>query len=527
MTNRIKSASVAVFANDTQIDRAQAFGVSARLDQEDLLEIGNLDIVEVIDNVPTVDITVDANQYGSVKTLAKFAKKNYNWGTTTVSLKDANTVTVSSGQFYINEMKYTLAAAADKTVSAPTGSSQTRIDVVSISTSGGVFLTAGTAVFTSGTPAVPTTPAGCLRLALVQRTSTSTSAAVDMTYLSILNAYDSTSIALRDFELASVDFTAPVKETGDNTDTTYAITRTMSITDAYVNRYDAAFSVNGTATESWSLESDNKTWFLNTASTLFVDRFQGTGSTSAFTLSYAPTLRDNGKYTVRAYKYDSGDATYTALTEATDFTVTGTSLTLTAPASDQVLVVRYPTSGCPASAQPFFKRVPTAVDPHPVIAGGLKHGQVEIYLSDDASNHVLRLQSVSISCSLTREALYEIGHKRAYDRPMTFPIPITVQVEALASDLKEFARLCGKTFATVKELSIDGFLKNLDLTVKIYREDDVIRASAPYVQSIPLKTITVSKVSVTDENTDTRVEGNATQSFGFKASTNLTVAGLI
>lgn len=526
MTNRIKSASVAVFADDTQLDRLQAFGVSSRLNSEDVREIGNLDIVEVVDDIPQVEITADSNQYGSVKTLAKFAGKNYNWSTVVVTLATSGSVAVSSGYYFINEMLYTKAAASTHTITAPASANQKRIDTISIATNGTVTVTAGTP--TTGTPVAPATPAGNLKLAEVQSNANASAEAVPMTYLNILNCHDEVSLALKDFEFASVDFVVPVKEQGDNTDVTYGITRSMYVADAFVNRYDAAFSVNGAATENYSLESDNKTWFLNAAGTIYVDRFKGNGTTSGFTLTCTPTTRDNGNDLIKCYKYNSTTGVYTTLVEGTDFTVTAKALELSAaPLAAETVVARYGTNDCPLSGQPFFKRVPDEVDPHPVIAGGLRHGQVEVYLSDDTANHVLRLQSVTISSSLTRDALYEIGHKRAYDRPLQFPIPITVQVEALASDLREFARLCGKNFSTANELSIDQFLKNLDLTVKVYREDDVVRSTAPEVQSKPLKTITITNVSLTDENFEIRTEGNGTSSFGLKANSNLTVAGII
>lgn len=547
MANRIKGSSMTVYANDTQLDRIQTFGVSSRLDSEDLREIGNLDIVEVLDNVPTVDITCDANQYGSLKTLAKFAGKNRDWGNLAVFLKTAAhataTVKVADGYYFIDEMKYTLTGtqgftdyllvAGDKPATGM--HAWLAITVDSAGTIDGVKgADVSDATPLNHTTNMPTVPAGSLLLALVY-----VKYQTDMVASDILNCNAYSEIKLKDFEFAKVDFTCPVKESGDNT-TTDDITRTMYVENAYINRYDAAFSVNGLATESFSLESDNKVWFLNGAGAVYVQRIQdATELLTVFDLDYAPTARTNGNTAVKAYTYNSTSGAYTLLTEvasagaAGEFSIAynvdtweltvGAALTAT-----DTLVVRYAVDPSLISDadMPFFKRTPSEIDPHPVVPGGLRHGQVEVYLSDDANNFVLRLQSVSISSSLTREPLYEIGHKRAYDRPLTFPIPITVQVEALQSDLKEFARLCGQTFSgagEATELSIDQFLKNLDLTVKIYREDDVARATMSAAQSIPLKTIVVQDVSITDEANELRVDGNGTQTFGMKANTNLSV----
>lgn len=562
MTNRIKAASMTVYANDTQLDRVQTFGSTARLDSEDIKEIGNLDVVEVVDNVPTVDITLDANQYGSMKTLRKLVNKNFDWGTMAVT-PSGTSAAISSGIYFIDEQKYVKAAASLYDLSAlypASAASSHCVATICISSAGTVTGVAGSTTGLAYDPTIPATPAGYLRLADISLKTDAASAAVNTDALHILNNHCVITtgttgpdyLHIKDFEFAKVDFVCPIKETGDNT-TTDKITRTMYITDAYANRYDAAFSVNGLSTESWSLESDNKTWFLNTGAIVYTDRFAGGTSANSFT--YTAIQRDNLAYVLKAYKYNPTSGTYTDLALTTDYTATSAAITqvsATSAAAGEVLIVRYlvdPASvtdvNNAVSGQPFFKRNPSDISAHPVVAGGLRQGQVEPYLTTDgetdilgtfpanvaavtsATRGVLRVQSVSISTSLAREALYELGHKRAYDRPLTFPIPITIQVETIASDLREFARLCGKEFATAKEMRIDQFLKNLDLVIKIYREDDIARADAGWVMKQPLKIVLVKDISVTDEAMELRVEGNGSQTFSFKANTNLIIRGRV
>src|SRR5690606_14588843 len=80
--------------------------------------------------------------------------------------------------------------------------------------------------------------------------------------------------------------------------------------------------------------------------------------------------------------------------------------------------------------------------------GGLRQGQVEVYLVDpDVSTDYemsLRLQSVNVSATLNREALSQLGNLKPYDRPVTFPIEITTAVETTAGDLETFAKFAGK-----------------------------------------------------------------------------------
>jgi hypothetical protein len=551
MANRIKGSSMTVYANDTQLDRIQTFGVSSRLDSEDLREIGNLDIVEVLDNIPTVDITCDSNQYGSVKTLAKFADKNRDWGTTVVVLKDASGVTIKAGEYFIGEMKYTLANDASLSLGSHKPGSGKRCWTLVCLNADGSGVTHDSCDYSTDASLAMVDPPWDdvlpdeLPLAVVYLRN-----AKDIEADDILNVNQKQTILLKDFEFAKVDFVCPVKEAGDNT-TSDPIARTMYVEDAFINRYDAAFSTNGLATESMSLESDNKTWFLNDAATIMVERFSGgfDGCGDHVHLTYTPTTRDNGKKYLKMYKIDTSGNYTVIVDDDIDFSGTVVKFDSGTLATGDVVVVRYPmdSEDCCGDDVPFFHRLPATINPHPAVPGGLRHGQVEVYLTTNAATDtlgafpadvaaqdndsslkgVLRLQSVSISSQLGREPLYEIGHKRAYDRPLTFPIPITLQVEALASDLREWARFTNKDFTSDTELSIDMFRKDLDLVVKIYREDDVNRANMSPAQSIPLKTIVIKDVSITDENAELRVDGNGTQTWGMKANTNLSVTGCI
>jgi hypothetical protein len=79
--NRVTYRGVGLFINGTQIDRATAFGASGTINKEDMFEIGNSDIVEVVDDINEVSMTLDANEYGSIKTLAAICGKKDEAGT--------------------------------------------------------------------------------------------------------------------------------------------------------------------------------------------------------------------------------------------------------------------------------------------------------------------------------------------------------------------------------------------------------------------------------------------------------------
>lgn len=529
---RIKPGGVGVFANDAQLDRVQAFGSSHRVDPEELKEVGNVYIVETVDGVPTVDITLDTNEYASVKTIATLANKqrDYGWVFVKPNASTGTSVTVDSGEYFMNEMLYSLTAAADVALSTDIlalTATQKQIVVLSVKPSGSsssITKTLGTA-FTTDTVAAattntPVTPAGELKVAEIQIENGQTTITQD--YIRI--THDLVSVVEKDFETAYVDFSVPVKETGDST-TADAITRTQYVENAYVNRYDFNYTADGVATENFSLETDNKRWFLNTCSNIVCDRFVTTaGANQAYTLTQTP-VKAYTTYTTCLYVgvYDTVTDTWTELTETTDYTVSGTTLTLIADrGAGKIAKARYTA----AAGGRFFKILPKTKENYPYPAGGLKGGQLEIYLSDDASNKVQRIQGINGSLELTRDALYEIGAKKSYGRPLQLPVPVTLNIETTASDLEDFARLCGKTFATVKELSSSDFLKNLDVTIKLYRDDDVKRAKLPVNSRKPLKTITINNISITEDGGEVRVDSNMTQTYAARAD-NLTWASYI
>jgi hypothetical protein len=130
--------------------------------------------------------------------------------------------------------------------------------------------------------------------------------------------------------------------------------------------------------------------------------------------------------------------------------------------------------------------VDSAAKPEDV--GAVRQGQVEIYLIDkDVTDPgadrdallALRLSSATITADLTRETLFELSHLRPYDRSLTFPIPFTVTVETTATDLTEYATFASKRAGvvggTTDDVSIFDFMtaqNRLDLVVQIYQQTD-------------------------------------------------------
>jgi hypothetical protein len=170
----------------------------------------------------------------------------------------------------------------------------------------------------------------------------------------------------------------------------------------------------------------------------------------------------------------------------------------------------------------------------------------------------LRLQTVTITADLAREQLKELGHLNPYARPLTVPIKFTVAVETTASDLETYAKFAGKAgefkSGTLTDLDIIDLLakQNLAIVAMIYQQtdqeaggtgsdrkalsadmfgDEYFVNGVRYVynqvdgslREYPLKTVIAKDLRITDEATNTPITGNATQTFSFRGTNDVTV----
>jgi hypothetical protein len=501
--SRVRYSGVGAFFDDVQGNRIQAFGSSSRLTTEDMNELGTLNIVEVVDDVPQVDVSVDQNENGTLDLFALLSNKPY--GCQVVAIPSGNAV--GSDQVKVLSGVYKSSAGhpiffEGGSIAVPSGSGQ--IVYLKPEVSGGASAKLGV---TGGS-----VPAGSITVA-----SVSGSSIIKQSDITDNRSFGT--VTHLDFELACVDIFVPVKQTMPGVSVTGgSIDRTMYLEKAYANNVDFSFQTSGVVTASYRLETDNKRWFLNGAAQIVVDNLKAASGTSA-TLTQTPNQLANGNFVLKLIKNG------TELKEGTDFTVSGKTVTFTSSlTAGDLLKVRYTSS----TGGQFFSPVPSSENPHPELAGGLKQGQVEIYLSDDTGSRVTRAQSARISLPLTREQLGELGALRPYDRPMQLPVNLSLTLEFRDSDLEMLARFAGKDVATATEIAIDDLVKNLGLTVKIYRENDVQRAKLPagHPNKYAIKTFTVSNIIPQNENWDVRTGSDATQTFEFMAH-NLTISDAI
>ena len=531
--SRVRFYSTAPYADDVQLNRVQSLGSSSQLNQADVEELANMNIIEFVDELPAVSITVDTNENGTMDTISNFANESYGFATLAVpsgtgisALAGTAQVQVNSGSLYVNGIRVQFSGT---TLAIPSGNTFYTVYATVAAASGGTApaLTVALQQGANGATSAPAAPAGAVTL------STFSVGADSVLFQSnITDARSWASLTLPDFEFAKVDMYVPVKPPYDSN-----IQRTMYMENCYVDQITMNFQVQGLATTNYTLETDNKKWFLQNAANILLDSFYvTTAGTVAYTLREAPTKLLTGDYTLKVLYGTAGSATQ--LVEGTDFTVSGNTLTLvspipsvgTSPAVGDLLSVRYTA----ANGGTFFNMVPSVLSSHPTPAAGLEEGMIEVYLSDDAENNVLRLQSVQLSGQLTRDVLQQLGNFRAYDRPLQLPVSITINVQVLDTDLDLWARFSGYAYTpkagyeeTINELTLEGLLKNMGITVKIYRETDVVRGQLPadHPLTYPLKTVYINEIVPTDEQWNVQVGGDATQTLNFRAF-NMTMTSI-
>lgn len=502
---RVRYTGIAPFIDDTQANRVQALGSSTRLTTEDMKELGTLNIVEIVDDIPQVDVSIDQNENGTLDLLALFANKGYGCQVVAVPSGNqvgSNKVKVRPGSYIANGNRIYF----EGTELTITGTATTYV-YLKPEVSGGASAKVATST---------TLPSGSNILLATISGSAVSGGVIDQASIVDNRPATLSKVEAVDYELAYVDIYVPVKESS-----TGGVARTQYLENVYVNNIDLSYQTSGVATNSFRLETDNKRWFLNNASQIVVDEFKSSGG-ATLTLSQTPTQLSNGKYVLCLYKNG------TKLNEGTDFTVNAGTKTVTftqALTNGDLVKVRYTSS----NGGKWFNPVPAVEDPHPELAGGIKQGQVEIYLVDKSGNvdaqRTCRVQSARISLPLTREQLNELGALQPYARPLQLPVNVNVSLELRDSDLLMMARFAGYTDLTgVKEISINDLVKNMGLLIKIYRENDIKRAKLPagHPDKYAIKTIKVVNLIPQGENWDVRVDSDATQTFEFLAH-NLTI----
>lgn len=509
--NRIIYASQSVWANGAVLHRVQSLGTTSTFNSEDLFELGHLDIIDVVDDIPSVAVTLNTNDFGDLKTLAVLAQ--------------------------VPSVRAAMSANA----------------------------VIGNANLISGS-----------------------------TYLHGVSLAD---FAITCGNLPGVTLWAPVQAECDLGTLANNIDQTLFLDEVFVNSLEFGYTTGAKATENYAAETDNKMWLLNDGAYVnYFSTVSGTTSTinagvvSAGSYDFStvgydtatniPTLSNGNPAFLRK---DAAGAPSVSVYDASTQTkanyevVKGVARDTAANATfvfDEDTGVLY----FPGGASPIFTVAAGDIidliyaadvysDPmnNYFIAktgdnsdlGALRQGQVEISIIDGATPTAMwRLTGVTISSSLTREPLTQLGNLGPYDRPLKMPIPITIKVDTTAGDLENWAKLTGKlsefNAGTLDDISLTDLMTKDDLIlmVKVYEQTDEEAGGTGSARKVntpkvigntpmtdgafgtaysagdterALKTVIVKNLKITDEGMTLDVGSNATQTFGFKSNNDLYV----
>jgi len=523
--NRIIYGSQSVWCNGEILYRVQTLGSTTTFTSEDIFELGHLDIVDVVDDVPAVAVTLNTNDWGDVKTMAILAqvapaKLDMNANATD---NNANLATVDSSS---TELYYHHGAClADFAVTCGnlTGVSlwapvQSECDLGTLADNidqtmymDEVYVNSLEFGYTTGANATENYGAETdQKMWLLNDGRFVNWEEIDISGLGGGGSFTIASgVTLADFSDGTMGFL----------------------------RLDVGGQRSMTLLDASALGGDGEMTNLPVVS----------GSSAAA-----------DQFSISGYNINSPSAgPYTVYLPST---IDGTAFT---PAAGDKVYVLYAADGYTSDmGNKYFEILDIANRPDTI--GAIRQGQVEIYLvadTDASYETAWRLTACTITSDLTREALAELGHLGPYDRPLTVPVPITITIDTTAGDLEHWARFADRysEFAndTMNEIDLADLFssEDLKLVVKVFAQTDEEAGgtganrtvatgsdligqdkywSASSTSSVKgtiaageteraLKTIVVEHLKITDEAYTLDLGTNATQTFGFRSTNDLYV----
>jgi hypothetical protein len=521
--NRIIYGSQSVWCNGMVLYRVQTLGSTTTFTSEDIFELGAMDIIDVVDDVPAVAVTLNTNDFGDPKTMAILAQ--------------------------VAELKLAMNATASGTNANLVVVSGTGLTPTDTYLHGACL--ADFAIVCGNLPGVSI-------WAPVQS---------ECDLGTLANNIDQT-LFMDEVFVNSLEFGYT---TGANATENYGAetdNKTWLLNDGrFVNWEEIVGSGGGfeggngnsvTLEETAVVLTDGEPGFLRT------------DSNGARAVTVYDASANNGKGEMKNYWVDADTSEKDdkfVFKAAGDVLYSPSNLPLLS--DDKVFVLYASDAYADTAGNSYFDAI--TGDERVTGIGAIRQGQVEIYIvsSTDASyTNAWRLTGCTITSDLTREPLAELGRLGPYDRPLTVPIPITVTIDTTAGDLEHWARFADRYNVGSKKFSDDSMPdidladlmaeEDLKLVVKIFYQTDEEAGGTgdnrkvlantdlggtgagdgawyfedgeykqytggPTEGEHALKTIIVEHLKMTDEAYTIDMGTNATQTFGFRSTNDLYV----
>ncbi len=507
--NRIIYGSQSVWVNGNILYRVQTLGSTTTFTSEDIFELGHLDIVDVVDDVPTVAVTLNTNDWGDVKTLAVLAQV----ATAKIDM-DADAINSNANLAVVS------------------GTALTEKSYLH-----GVSL----ADFAITCGVLP----GVTLWAPVQS---------ECDLGTLADNIDQT-MYMDEVFVNSIEFGY---STGANATENYGAETDQKMwllnSGRFVNWEELDFT-NGDFTATSGTLGTGVTIATMTDGSLGFLRTDTNGARAVTYFDASDTDNETTNYAIvtgstaiaGSFVYRTSDAQILLPTD------------IAAPAAGDKIFAVYAADAYTAGTVSNYFDILDTVD-RPDILGAIRQGQVEIFIvadSDTSYANAWRLTAVTITADLTREALAELGHLGPYDRPLTVPVPITLTIDTTAGDMEHWSRFADRYGEFTADTMVDINLadlsasEDLKLVVKIYAQTDeeaggtgsgrTLDIGSPLIgqhyftdategtyaaageQERALKTVVVEHLKITDEAYTLDLGTNATQTFGFRSTNDLYV----
>ena len=508
--NRIIYGSQSVWCNGEVLYRVQTLGSTTTFTSEDIFELGHLDIVDVVDDVPAVAVTFNTNDWGDVRTMAILAQ-------------------VAPAKIAMD------ASASDSTgnlvVVSGTQLAETNTFLHGVCLTDFAIVCGNLPGISMWAPVQDECDLGTLADTVEQTMY------MDEVYVNSLEFGYTTGANATENYGAETDQKMWLLNDG-------RFVNWEEVTGSgVVGDFDGGMGNSITLGATATTLSDGNPGFLRT-------------DTNGYR---AVTVFDSSANTMVNYRVDAGVA---AAADKFVFNAAGPDL-LYSPSNlaldndDKVYILYAADEYGSGSSNKYFSALSDVSRPEGL--GAIRQGQVEIYVvanSDASYANAWRLTGCTITSDLTREPLAELGHLGPYDRPLTLPIPITATIDTTAGDLEHWSRFADKyadyVANTLDDIDLADLMasEDLSLVVKVFYQTDeeaggtganrkVLAGSdlvgkeyfndgvkSTYIaddREYALKTIIVEHLKITDEAYTMDMGTNATQTFGFRSTNDLYV----
>lgn len=264
-----------------------------------------------------------------------------------------------------------------------------------------------------------------------------------------------------------------------------------------VRDFTFTYSVDGEATEEYTVVGTKKRWFTND---LVVEKF--TTGTTSFVLGETPVALKDGTFVLSVILDGIYQEEVVSATESGQYSVSGSTITTFDTRTEQLIAV--------------YQAVPTGdnwADVNDTDMPAALRGLDQPVLISAAQ--IDRVQSVTLNGTFNPEAVREMGNRDIVGYQIQIPA-VTGTITVLDTDTELMAVLTTGQFlpSGVTEFGVSDFTwPGIPLEVKFQDPDD---KEAPYTI---IKTVYVPEISVTSEGFTSNVNANAQQTFDIKSAT--------